>query len=34
VKTDTGRLEQRTGYQIHNHHLVFSGLCPACSSRG
>jgi Fur family ferric uptake transcriptional regulator len=34
VKTDTGQLEQRTGFRILNHHLIFSGLCPACSSRG
>lgn len=34
VQTDTRRLEQRTGYRIRHHHLVFSGLCPACSSRG
>jgi Fe2+ or Zn2+ uptake regulation protein len=32
VKTDTRLLEQRTGYRIRRHHLVFSGLCPACAA--
>jgi Fe2+ or Zn2+ uptake regulation protein len=34
VKTDTRLLEQRTGYRIRRHHLVFSGLCPKCATRG
>ena len=34
VQADTRLLEQRTGYRIRQHHLIFSGLCPVCSSRG
>ncbi len=29
-----GTVERETGYKIHNHQTVFTGICPSCQAEG
>jgi Fur family ferric uptake transcriptional regulator len=32
VDSISGEIEQRTGFEVNGHHLLFTGRCPACRS--
>jgi Fe2+ or Zn2+ uptake regulation protein len=34
LQQSAGRVEQRTGYEVSGHRLLFTGRCPSCRSRG